>query len=169
MGSTWHLYEMDKRIRELVEAHIDLETGEVSDDLSKALDAMEVEREELIEGIALQIREMKAEAEAVKIEAQKLSDRAKSQTDRAESLKLRLAEFVGVGNKIKTARVSLYWTHSDSLRIEKESELPLWALRTTVSPDKRLIKDKFKIGTDEEKEQLGSNVSLARKNTMVVK
>ncbi len=169
MAGTWHLYEMDRMIRELVEEHVNEDTGEISDDIAKALESMEMEREVLIEGIALQIREMKAEAAAVKIEYQKMHDRSKSIENRADSLKERLATFVGVGNKIKTARVSIHWTTSSSLRIEKESELPLWALRTTTSPDKRLIKDKFQTGTEEEREQLGENVKLARRSSMVVK
>ena len=66
------LYEIDQEILDC----IDMETGEILD-LEK-LTALQMERERKLEGVALWIKDLNAEAAAVKEEADKLTARKKS-------------------------------------------------------------------------------------------
>ena len=61
------LYEIDQEILDCV----DLETGEILD--TEKLDALQMEREAKLEGVALWVKDLKAEAAAVKEEADKLA------------------------------------------------------------------------------------------------
>ena len=69
------LWEVDKRIRDILEngMHIDEETGEVL--LPEDLDSLNIERDEKIEGIALYVKNLKAEADAIHTEIYRLKDR----------------------------------------------------------------------------------------------
>ena len=66
------LYEINQDILDCV----DLETGEILD--TEKLDALQIEREAKLEGVALWVKDLKAEAAAVKEEADKLNARKKS-------------------------------------------------------------------------------------------
>ena len=66
------LYDIDQEIL----ACIDDETGEILD--VEKLDALQMERERKLEGVALWVKDLKAEAAAVKEEADKLTARKKA-------------------------------------------------------------------------------------------
>ena len=70
------LYDIDQDILNCV----DLETGEILD--TEKLDALQMERERKLEGVVLWIKDMKAEATAVKEEADKLNARTPPDLDR---------------------------------------------------------------------------------------
>ena len=63
------IYEIDNEIMNCV----DMETGEVID--TDKLNDLQMERDAKIENVALWIKELKAEAEAIKNEKQALADR----------------------------------------------------------------------------------------------
>ena len=65
------LYEIDNAILEC----IDMETGEVID--AEKLDALNIERDAKIENVVLWIKDLKAEAEAIKAEKLTLAERQK--------------------------------------------------------------------------------------------
>ena len=75
------LYEIDNEIL----ACVDADTGEILD--TEKLDALQMEREKKLEGVALWIKDLKAEADAVKAEADKLNARKKSLDNKIESIK----------------------------------------------------------------------------------
>ena len=75
------LYEIDAAIL----AAVDQETGEILD--TEKLDALQMERERKLEGVALWIKDLKAEATAVKEEADKLTARKKALDNKIESIK----------------------------------------------------------------------------------
>ena len=66
------IYEIDQAIMECV----DLETGEIID--TEQLDKLQMEREKKLENVACWIKDLKAEAEALKNEKQALAERQKS-------------------------------------------------------------------------------------------
>ena len=66
------LYDIDQAILDCV----DMETGEILD--SDRLTALQMEREAKLEGVALWVKDLKAEADAVKAEADKLTARKKA-------------------------------------------------------------------------------------------
>ena len=101
------LYEIDKAILDLV----DEETGEIKD--YEAFDALQMEREQKIESAALWVKDLLAEADAIKNEMQKLDERKKSAERNAESLK-RYISYALNGEKHKTPRVSITYRKSES-------------------------------------------------------
>ena len=110
------LYEIDQAILDCV----DLETGEILD--PEKLDALQMERELKLEGVALWVKDLKAEMTAVKEEADKLTSRKKSLENKIESLKTWLLYALN-GEKLKTPRCNVYQTHSQKLVIDDEKAM----------------------------------------------
>ena len=110
------LYEIDQEILDC----IDDDTGEILD--VEKLDALQMEREHKLEGVALWIKDLKAEAAAVKEEADKLTSRKKALDNKIESLKAWLL-FALDGEKLKTARCNVYQTHNQRVVIDDEKAL----------------------------------------------
>ena len=110
------LYEINQDILDCV----DLETGEILD--TEKLDALQMEREQKLEGVALWIKDMKAEAAAVKEEADKLTARKKALDNKIEGLKTWLLFALG-GEKLKTPRCNVYYTHSQRVSVADERKL----------------------------------------------
>ena len=137
------LYEIDQDILDCV----DLETGEILD--TEKLDALQMERERKLEGVALWIKDMKAEAAAVKEEADKLTARKKALENKMDGLKTWLLMALD-GEKLNTPRCKVYQTHSQRVSVTDEGKLFEYIYSTT-SPgmflrykDPELNKDEIK-------------------------
>ena len=124
------LYEIDAAILECV----DMETGEIFD--PEKLDALQMERNQKLEGVALWVKDLKAEAAAVKEEADKLNARKKAIDNKVDSLKQWLLYTLG-GEKLKTPRCNVYQTHSQKLNVPDEPGL-ISFLQTLNEPEKFL-------------------------------
>ena len=107
------LYEIDNAILEC----IDMETGEVID--AEKLDALNMERDAKIENVVCWIKDLKAEAEAIKAEKQKLAERQKVAENKAESLKKWVAYALG-GQKFSTAKCAVSFRNTESVEITPE-------------------------------------------------
>ena len=110
------LYDIDAAIL----ACVDQETGEIFD--PEQLDALQMERAQKLEGVALWVKDLKAEAEAVKAEADKLNARKKAIDNKVESLKTWLMYALG-GEKLKTPRCNVYQTHNQKVVIDDEKAM----------------------------------------------
>jgi hypothetical protein len=110
------LYEIDNEILDCV----DMETGEILD--TAKLDALQMEREKKLEGVALWVKDLKAEADAVKAEADKLTARKKALDNKIESIKTWLTQALD-GEKLKTPRCNVYQTHNQRLAVADEKSL----------------------------------------------
>jgi chromosome condensin MukBEF ATPase and DNA-binding subunit MukB len=124
------LYEIDAAILEAV----DQETGEILD--VEKLDALQMEREKKLEGVALWVKDLKAEAAAVKEEADKLTARKKALDNKIEAIKTWLLGALD-GEKLKTPRCNVYQTHSQRVNISDEPKL-ICFLQTLNEPEKFL-------------------------------
>ena len=111
-----------------------METGEILD--TEKLDALQMERERKLEGVALWVKDMKAESAAVKEEADKLTARKKALDNKIESLKNWLLYALD-GEKLKTPRCSVYQTHSQKLNVPDEPGL-ISFMQTLEEPEKFL-------------------------------
>ena len=137
------LYEIDNEIMNCV----DMETGEVID--TDKLNDLQMERDAKIENVALWIKELKAEAEAIKNEKQALAERQRVAENKAESLKNWLAYALN-GEKFKTAKCSISYRNSESVEVTEEGLEALMRehedLLTykTPEPNKKAIKDAIK-------------------------
>ena len=124
------LYEINQDILDCV----DLETGEIID--TEKLDALQIEKETKLEGVALWVKDLKAEAAAVKEEADKLTARKKALDNKIEGLKAWLLRALD-GEKLKTPRCNVYQTHSQKLAVADEGKL-IDFLQTLNEPEKFL-------------------------------
>ena len=110
------LYEIDKSIIEC----LDLETGEITD--AERLDALQIERETKLENTALYIKNLLAEAEAIKAEEKALAERRKAKENKAENLKKYLADNLS-GEKFETAKVNISFRKSAKVEISEPEKL----------------------------------------------
>ncbi len=140
------LFEINKAILEF-DYEIDEETGEILN--AEALDALQLAREEKIEGVGLWIKNLQAEAEAVKKEKDAMADRQRRLEKKAESLKDYLA-YALKGEKFSTPRIAMTFRKSESVLIPDEALLDDRFVNITMikKPDKKLIKDTLKAGRE---------------------
>ena len=110
------LYEIDQELLDCV----DMETGEILD--TEKLDALQMERERKLEGVALWIKDLNYEAAAVKEEADKLTARKKALDNKITGLKQWLLYALN-GEKMKTPRCNVYQTHNQRLTVVNETAL----------------------------------------------
>ena len=152
------LYEIDNAILEC----IDMETGEVID-IDK-LNELQIERDAKVENVACWIKELKAEAEAIKKEKQILADRQKAAENKAESLKKWLAYALD-GQKFKTAKCSISFRNTESVEVTDEGLVNLMKEHDELltykkpEPNKTAIKQAINDGLSVEGVQLVQNVS----------
>ena len=107
------IYEIEQSIIGL----IDPETGEIMD--FEALEALNMERDEKIENVALWIKNLNAEAKAIREEERNLAERRKYAENKAESLK-RYLELNLHGEKFTTAKVAISWKASEAVDVSPE-------------------------------------------------
>ena len=152
------IYEINEQILNC----IDSETGEIID-IDK-LNELELERDAKIENVACWIKELKAEAEAIKSEKLALAERQKVAENKAESLKKWLA-YALQGEKFKTAKCSVSFRKTESVEVTDEGLSNLMKEHDELltykapEPNKKAIKDAIKDGLSVEGVQLVQNTS----------
>ena len=104
------LYEIDQAIMDC----IDMETGEIINE--ELLNGLQMERDAKIENVVLWIKELKAEAEALKAEKMAFAERQKVAENKVESLKKWLAYALD-GEKFKTVRASVTFRTSEKVEV----------------------------------------------------
>ena len=152
------LYDIDQEIL----ACIDDETGEILD--TEKLDALQMEREAKLEGVALWVKDLKAEADAVKAEADKLTARKKALENKIDGLKNWLL-FALDGEKLTTPRCKVYQTHSQRVAIVgDEKDLIAWIERNTEDPREFIRYKEPELRKDEIKKALkdGKEIECAK-------
>lgn len=160
------LYEIDQEILDCV----DMETGEILD--TERLDALQMERERKLEGVALWVKDLSAEAEAVKAEADKLTARKRALDNKITGLKMWLLMALD-GQKLKTPRCNVYQTHSQKVSVADETEL-ISFLQTLEDPERFLRFKDPEIRKDEIKKALKDGTvipgaSLEETESVVIK
>ena len=152
------LYEIDNAILEC----IDMETGEVID--AEKLDALNMERDAKIENVVLWIKDLKAEAEAIKAEKLALAERQKVAENKVESLKKWVAYALG-GQKFSTAKCAVSFRNTESVEVTEEGLEALMKEHDELltykapEPNKKAIKDAIKDGLSVAGVQLVQNIS----------
>lgn len=152
------LYEIDNAILEC----IDLETGEIID--TEQLDKLQMERDTKLENVACWIKDLKAEAEALKNEKQALAERQKVAENKAESLKKWLA-YALQGEKFKTSKCAISFRKSEAVEVTDEGLNNLMKEHDELltykapEPNKTKIKQALKDGLSVDGVQLIQNIS----------
>ena len=146
------LYDIDQEILDCV----DMETGEILD--SGKLTALQMERDRKLEGVALWIKDLNAEAEAVKAEADKLTARKRALDNKIAGLKMWLMIALD-GEKLKTPRCNVYQTHSQRLVVVDEQQL-ISFLQTLEDPERFLKFPEPELRKDEIKKALKDDYEI---------
>ena len=166
MQTKMRLYDIPILLRAALDAvEVDEETGEVIG--LEELDAVKVYAADDVEGVALYIRELSAEAVAARVEIERLSKIAASATRRIERLKAYMAPALqALGGKVKTGRVSVGFRKSEAVVID----CPVEALpdafkveKTTVAADKKALKEALKGG------EIVEGVTLEERQNVIIK
>ena len=110
------LYDIDNAIMSCV----DQETGEIID--LEWLKQLQMERNKKIENVLLWIKNLKAEAEAIKEEENALAARRKANERKIASLTEYVQYALG-GENFKTAKVAVSWRTSDAVIVDDIREL----------------------------------------------
>ena len=136
------LYEIDARI----EALIDPETGEISD--WEQLEQLQMDRSTKIDNVACWLKNLKAEAEALRTEEKRLQERRAKVEKMIASRELYLIDALA-GGKHRSARCEVKTTPSYALAIAENAQIPKNFIVETVTmaPDKNAIKKALKAGT----------------------
>ena len=125
------LYEIDAAIL----ACVDQETGEIID--PEALDALQMEREKKLENVALWVKDLRAEADAIGNEIKALTAREKAAESKTERLKAWLAKALD-GEIFKTGKVRISYTHSNRLNVTDEQSAVNWIETHFTEPEEYL-------------------------------
>ena len=141
------LYEINQQIEQLID-NIDPETGEALFD-EEALNELMLAREEKIEQVALAVKNITAEADAIATEIKKLTERKRVLENKAESIRDYLQRQLD-GAKFQTAKVAISYRNTKSVEINEakfwESDpLPCF-YRTKQEADKTAIRKAIEDG-----------------------
>lgn len=150
------LYEINEAILNCV----DPETGEVD---CEKFDALMMERNDKIEGMALWVKDLKAEADAIRAEEKALAERRQAKERKAESIKAYL-EKVLAGQKFETSRAVCSFRKSQKVEITDLDKIPDDYLRYSApTADKTAIKAAIKDGLTIEGAELVDTMSMSIK------
>lgn len=143
-----NLYEINAQLTKLWDAAVDPETGEVDPDVYEQLEQLQMDRDAKIENIALWIKNLKSDAEAIKAEARVLQERAIAATNKAERLKAYLQRALD-GEKFQTPRVGISYRSSSSVEVIDINKVPVDFLRLAEPEvNKTAVKAAFKDGQE---------------------
>lgn len=134
-----NLYEIEQEIMEC----FDIETGEILDETR--FEALEMEREKKIENTCLYIKNLRAEAEALKKEEDSFAARRKAVENRMESLKRYMTGYLD-GTPFKTPKVKVSFRKSEALEISEGAVIPGEYLKMTVDAKRAELKEAVKKG-----------------------
>ena len=152
------IYEIDQAIMRCV----DLETGEIID--TEKLDKLQMEKEKKLENVACWIKDLKAEAEALKNEKLALAERQRVAENKAESLKKWLA-YALQGEKFKTTKCAISFRKTEAVEVTDEGLNNLMKEHDELltykapEPNKTAIKQAIKDGLNVDGVQLVQNIS----------
>lgn len=154
MGMT--LYDIDAQIAALEDAAeddmlIEAETGELIS-VSQALDALRMEREAKLENVACWVKNLSAEADAIREEENRLIKRRKAAEMKAANLKAWLLAAMtredGTTDKLKTGRVMVSVKRNPPSTVVDDALLPSTykVAKITYQANKELIKRELLAG-----------------------
>lgn len=155
------LFEIDKAIYDF-NFEVDEETGEILN--AEELDRLEMARDQKLENIGLLIKNIEAEAAAVKAEKDNMAERQKSLEGRAGNLR-KYAAYALKGEKFSTAKVAFSYRKSEVVDIAPGATVPAEYVKTEVvtKPDKVGLKKALKDGAEYE------GITLVTKQNLQIK
>lgn len=149
------LYELDSKIAELLDTGfemscIDAETGEIDEtQLAIYLEQLQLDRKTKIDNIAVYVKNLEAEADAIKAEEKKLKERREAKERKAERLKnyIKTSMLLQGETKFESARVSMALRNSKAVVVDESKLESVYFINKIVqSVDKKAIKAALEAG-----------------------
>ena len=109
-----NLYEVSEAIETAFNLAVDPETGEVDEQQLVLLELLEMERDKKVENIACLIKNLRADAAALKAEKDAFAKRQKQAENKANSL-MRYLETALNGEKFSTDKCAISWRRSSKI------------------------------------------------------
>ena len=162
------LYQINQLYALILDECIDEETGEVLDEsLIERLNALEMAFEEKTEDICSSIKNLLADADAIKLEEKNLKKRREAKEHLAERLTEYLKQNLN-GRPYESARHKVKYTHSESLEVDLEKfrmneNAAMYLKPQEPVPDKMAIKKAMKDG------KVFDGVQIIEKNNIKIK
>lgn len=170
------LYEIDQELIDIFETHIDPETGEVQEgfDIESELNKLQMRLDNKIENIACYIKNLNAEAEALKEEKLKLAQRQKIKENKANRLKKYLDEYLKhtqdiTKYKFETPRCLISYRSSTSVKIDDINKIPEIFIKPRKLEEKDVDKTEIKDYLKHHKEETISGVRLEKNRNIQIK
>lgn len=160
------LYEINAALLDVIERaySVDEETGEILFDESD-LEALDVERTKKLEACACYLKDLQAQAAAIKAERDALNGRLKSKQREAESMKAYILQSMQTfgDTKLETPRATMRTRKSKAVEIYNMGVLPdiYMTQKLSVQPDKVAIRKALADGHEVAGAELIERVSLA--------
>lgn len=114
----FQLFKISESIEKVIEEGLDIETGEISEKSSKALEALQMDRLKVIENMALYIKNKQAELSALQEHKDSIEQRIAQRRRSIDWLTRFLGRSVIEGEQFSTPEVELKWTTSNRLEID---------------------------------------------------
>lgn len=150
------LYEIDSALLEMLEHGftvdcVDLETGEIDEAKAQEfLTNLPIEREKKLEAYGCLIKNLTAEADAIRDEEKALAARRQQKEKTVERLKQNVAASLQAfgESKFETPKIAYSFRRSEVVEVADDAELPekYITVKTVTSPDKTAIKAALKAG-----------------------
>jgi len=155
------LYEIGRQYLEALEGmEIDQETGEIIG--GEAVARLNGQFDEKCEAVGCYIKELNAQAAAIKAEQEGLQKRRKALEAKAERLREYLADWMIAAGKerLETPRAALSWRKSSAVVVDDLEALPESCRKVKIEADKALIRMLLKQGDAVEGARLEEGRSL---------
>lgn len=149
------LYELDAKIAELLDTGfemscIDAETGEIDEtQLAAYLEQLQLDRKTKIDNIAVYVKNLEAEAVAIRAEEKRLKERREAKERKAERLKnyIKTSMLLQGETKFESARVSMALRNSKAVVVDESKLESVYFINKLVqSVDKKAIKAALEAG-----------------------
>lgn len=116
------LYEINNELQKAIEDAIDMETGEFVGN-TEALESLQLAFDEKVENIGCFIKNLLADAEALKAEKMALAKRQQTAENKAKYLKKYL-DYILAGKTYNSPRVAITWRKSEQVKCDDVYAVP---------------------------------------------
>lgn len=140
------LFEINKELMDAYDKAVDPETGEINESWMTSIEQLEGMKKDKIKNVALWIKNLSAEAEALKAEKMAFAERQKQCENKIANLKQYIM-FATEGQKFETTEVKISFRNTPVVEIAEGTILPEQYLRfKDPEPDKTALKEALKAG-----------------------
>jgi len=143
-----NLFQIEMQYREIAESLIEL-SGELTPELEKALQINKIDLETKARSYGYVILDLESEIEQIDVQIKRLSAMKSSRNKTIERLKTTVSDAMQLFeiSEVKTATIKLSFRKSESVEVDSLIiDEKYCNIKTTITPDKALIKDAIKKG-----------------------